>query len=53
MDFHSLILAGSRGSCLKMKPLSRLFNFLPRDPTNVKALKQTFMIVVLAFYKIP
>ena len=53
MVFHSLILAGSRGSCLKMKPLGRVFNLLPRDPTNVNALKQTFMIVVLAFYTIP
>ena len=48
--FHALTFAGSRGSCLNMRPLGRMFKLLPRDPANVNALKQTRLIVILAFY---
>ena len=50
MFFHALIFSGSRGSCLNMRPKDRVFKLLPRDPANVNALKQTCVIVILAFY---
>ena len=53
MFFHALTFAGSRGSCLNMSPPGRMFKLLPSDPANVNALKQTCLIVILAFYMIP
>ena len=53
MFFHALTFAGSQGSCLNMRPLGRMFKLLPKDPANVNALKQTCLIVILAFYMIP
>ena len=53
MHVFSLTFAGSGGSCLNTKALGRVFNLLPRDPANVNALKQTCLIVILAFYMIP
>ena len=49
MFFHALTLAGSRGSCLKTKPSGRVFKHRPRDPASVNAMKQTGVIVILAF----
>ena len=49
MFFHALTFAGSRGSCLNTRPLGRVFNNLPRDPTSVNAMKQTCVIVILAY----
>ena len=53
MLFHALTFAGSRGSCMNMRPLGRMFKLLLRDQANVNALKQTCFIVILAFYMIP
>ena len=39
MLFYALTF-GSRGSCLNMRPLGRMFKLLPRDPANVNALKK-------------
>ena len=49
MFFHALTFAGNRGSCLNMRPLDRMFKLLPRDPANIIALKQTWLIVIRAF----
>ena len=49
MFFHALTFAGSRGSCLNMRPQGQVFKDLPRDPANVNAMKQTCVIVILAF----
>ena len=48
-----ILFAGSRGSRLNSRPLGREFKLLPRDPANFNALKQTRLIVSLAFYMIP
>ena len=46
--FHALTFAGSRGSC--NRPLGRAFIHCPRDPTSVNAMKQTCVIVILAYF---
>ena len=49
MFFHALTFAGSRGSCLNTRPLGLVFKHLPRDPASVNAMKQTCVIVILAY----
>ena len=49
MFFHALTFAGSRGSCLNTRPLGRVFKLHPRDPASVNAMKQTCVIVILAY----
>ena len=46
-------IAGARRSCLNMRTLGRMFKLLSRDPANVNVLKQTCLVVILAFYMIP
>ena len=48
--FHALIFAGSRGCCLNTRPIGRVFKHLPRDPASVNAMKQTCVIVILAYF---
>ena len=48
--FHALTFAGSRGSCLNTRPLGRVFKHRPRDPASVNAMKQTCVIVILAYF---
>ena len=48
MFFHALIFAGSRGSCLNMRPTGRIFKHLGSDPVSVNSMKQTYVIVILA-----
>ena len=50
MFFHALTFAESRGSCLNMRPLGRVFKHRPRDPASVNTMKQTCVIVILAFF---
>ena len=50
MFFHALTFAGSRGSCLNTRPLGRVFKHHPRDPASVNAMKQTCVIVILAYF---
>ena len=50
MFFYALTFAGSRGSCLNMRLLGQVFKHRPRDPASVNAMKQTCMIVVLAYF---
>ena len=40
MFFHALTFAGSRGSCLNIRTLGRVFKHRPRDPESVNAMKQ-------------
>ena len=48
--FHTLTFAGSRGSCLNTRPIGGMFKHLPRDQVSVKAMKQTCVIVILAYF---
>ena len=50
MFFHALAFAGSRGSCLNKRPLGRAFKHRPRDPATVNAMKQSYVIVILAYF---
>ena len=50
MLFHALTFAASRGSCLNMRPLGRVFKHRPRDLASVNAMKQTCVIVILAYF---
>ena len=50
MFFDALTFAGSRGSCLNTRPLGRVFKLHPRDPASVNAMKQTCVIVILAYF---
>ena len=50
MFFHALTFAGSRGSCLNTRPSGRVFKHRPRDPASVIAMKQTCVIVILAYF---
>ena len=47
MFYHALVFAGSRGSCLNMRLLGRVFKHRPRDPASVNAMKQTCVILFL------
>ena len=47
--FHALTFAGSRGSCLNTRPSGQTFKHRPRDPASVNAMKQTCVIVILAY----
>ena len=49
MFFQALIFAGSQGSCLNMRLQAECSNHLPRDPANVNAMKQTWVIAILDF----
>ena len=53
MYFNALTFAGSRGSCLNMRPQGRVFKHLLRDLANVNAMKKACVIVILAFNLIP
>ena len=48
--FHALTFAGSRGSCFDTRPLGRVLKHRPRDPASVNAMKQTCVIVILAYF---
>ena len=54
MFFHALKFAGSRGSCLNTRPtgrvVGRVLKHLPRYPAIVNAMKQTCVIVILAYF---
>ena len=50
MFFHAFTFAGSRGSCLNTKPLGGVFKHRPRDPAIVNAMKQTCVIINLAYF---
>ena len=49
MFFHALTFARFRGSCLNTRPSGRVFKHHPRDPVSVNAIKQTCVIVILAY----
>ena len=49
MFFHAFTSAGSQGSCLTTNPLSRVFKHRPKDPASVNAMKQTSVIIILAY----
>ena len=50
MFYHALTFAGSRGSCLYTRSLGRVVKHRPRDPETVNAMKQTCVIVIIAYF---
>ena len=50
MFFHALTFARSRGSCLNTRPLGQAFKHRQRDLASVNAMKQTCVIVILAYF---
>ena len=50
MFFHALTFAGSRGSYLNIRQLGRVFKLHLRDPPSVNAMKQTCVILILAYF---
>ena len=50
MFFHALTFAGSPESCLNTRLIGRVLKHLPRDPASVNAMKQTCVIVILAYF---
>ena len=50
MFFHALTFAGSRGCCLKHEADRPIVQHHPRDPAIVNAMKQTCVIVILAYF---
>ena len=48
--FRALTFAGSRGICLNMRELGRVFKHCPRNLASVNAMKQTCVIVILAYF---
>ena len=49
MLFHTLTFAGYRGRCLNTRLIGRVLKHLPRDLASVNAMKQTRVIVILAY----
>ena len=50
MFYDALTFAGSRGSCLNMRPPGRVVKHRPMDPPSVNAMNQTCVIVILAYF---
>ena len=50
MLFHALLFAGSRGSFLNTRPLGRVFNIIRGTRASSNAMKQTCVIVILAYF---
>ena len=50
MFFHALTFAGSLGKCLNTRPIGQVLKHLPRDPASVNAMKQTYVIVICAYF---
>ena len=50
MCFHALTFAGSRGRRLNTRGLGRVVKHCLRDPASVNAMKQTCVIVILAYF---
>ena len=50
--FSCINIAGSQGCCLNTRPIGLVFKHLPRDPASVNAMKQTCVIVILAYFTI-
>ena len=50
MFFHALTFAGSHGSRLNTRPIGRMLKHLPRDEASVNAMKQTYVIVIFAYF---
>ena len=48
--FHALTFMGPQGRCLNTRPVSRVLKHLPRDAASVNAMKQTCVIVILAYF---
>ena len=50
MFFHALTFAGFLGSCLNTRPIGKAIKHLSRDPESVNATKQTYVIIILAYF---
>ena len=52
MFFHALAFAGSGGSFLNTRLKGQVLKHLLRDPASVNAMKQTCVIVILAYFTV-
>ena len=50
MLLHALTFVESRGSCLNTRPLGGVFKHRLRNSASVYAMKQTYVIVKLAYF---
>ena len=50
MFLRALTFTGSRESCLNKRPIGRVIKHLLRVPASVMAMKQTCVIVILAYF---
>ena len=50
MFFHALTFDGSQGSCLNTRLSGGAFKHLSKDPASFNAMKQTCVIVILAYF---
>ena len=50
MFFHALTFAGSQGRRLNTRLIDRVLKHVPRDPASVNAMKQTCVILILAYF---
>ena len=50
MYFHALTFVGSQESCSNMRPIGRVLKDLERDLASINAMKQTCVIVILAYF---
>ena len=48
--FLCINICHSRGSCFNTRPLGQVFKHRPRDHASVNAMKQTRLIVILAYF---
>ena len=50
MFVHALIFAGSQGRCLKTRPIGQVLKHLLIDLVSVNVMKQTRVMVILAYF---
>ena len=50
MFFHAKTFAVSLGRCLNTRPVGRVLKHRLRGPASVNAMKQTCVIVILAYF---
>ena len=50
MFFHALTFAGSRRRCMNTRPIGGVLKDLLGDPASVNAMKQTCVVVILAYF---
>ena len=48
--FYALTFSRSRESCLNTRPIGWVFKHLPRDQASINAMKQTYVIDIIAYF---